>query len=120
MSGSLTRLGMTLAILGAACGVTPKPTSGLQVETTPAGNDTRMTLLAAPGLKVSARLKPALELGDGRVFRFDSPRLTPDSAYFAEPPSVLVPGRHARVHGKVRASVCDPGKTVCRTLAVDL
>jgi hypothetical protein len=92
----------------------------LRVEAEPAGANTSLTLLAAPGLRLNARLKPALELPDGRVIRFDSPHLTPDSAYFAEPPRAIAAGRQARWRGKLRASVCDAGQTVCRSVVLDL
>ncbi|MFL5472099.1 MAG: hypothetical protein ACJ8AP_00785 [Gemmatimonadales bacterium] len=84
------------------------------------GANTRLTLLAAPGLKLNARLKPALELPDGRVIRFDSPQLTADSAYFADPPTAIAAGRQARWRGKLRASVCDAGERVCRSVSLDL
>ncbi len=92
----------------------------LRVETEQAGANTKLTLLASPGIKLNARLKPALELPDGRVLRFDSPHLTADSAYFTEPPSALAPGRKARWRGKLRASVCDAGKSVCRSVELEL
>jgi hypothetical protein len=92
----------------------------LRLETEPAGAKTILTLLAAPGLKLNARLKPALELPDGRVIRFDSPHLTADSAYFTEPPRAIVTGRQGRWRGKLRASVCDAGQTVCRTVVLEL
>lgn len=109
----------TLAF-AASCATPSTPSGALRLQVTQVGVHTRVALLAAPGLKVNARLKPALELSDGRVFRFDSPHLTPDSAYFAEPPTALVAGKQAQVHGKVRASVCDAGETVCRSIVVDL
>jgi hypothetical protein len=105
---------LCLAALGACSGTRPR----LDVQTSQAGPNTRLTLLTAPGLRLNARLKPALELPDGRVLRFDSPHLTSDSAYFAEPPGALLSGRHRRVHGTLRASVCDSGTTVCRVLEV--
>jgi hypothetical protein len=46
--------------------------------------------------------------------------LTADSAYFTEPPSALAPGRKARWRGKLRASVCDAGKSVCRSVELEL
>lgn len=109
-------------MLGVAlsCTSPSKPASLLHLATSPAGRDTRLTLLAAPGLKVNARLEPALELSDGRVLRFRSSSLTPDSAYFAEPPSALLSGRHSLVHGKLRASVCDAAETVCRSVLLEL
>jgi hypothetical protein len=108
-------------IVGLLLGCAGEPnTAGVHLETARIGANTRVTLLAAPGLRVNARLKPALELSDGRVLRFDSSRLTADSAYFAEPPSALLPGMHSRLHGKLRASVCDAGERVCRSVVVDL
>ncbi|HSB54986.1 MAG TPA: hypothetical protein VLD58_11540 [Gemmatimonadales bacterium] len=79
-------------------------------------------LLAAPGWKINARVKPVLESADGALLRFDAPRLTPDSAYFAEPPAVFVPARDGRpLRGTLRASVCAAGEAVCRlvTMRVD-
>lgn len=81
---------------------------------------TRLTLIASHDVRLNARLKPALELAGGTVLRFDSPHLTPDSAYFAEPPVAVLPGLQKRVHGTLRASVCDSGGTVCRTLTLRL
>jgi thiol-disulfide isomerase/thioredoxin len=97
-----------------------EPYAELEVRTTPAGADTRVTLVAAPGLKVNARLKPALELKDGTVLRFDSPRLTPDSAYFTEPPTAILAGRHEDLEGTLRASVCGVEEQVCRTVGLRL
>lgn len=114
----LVTLGLLSLLVG--CAPRPKPAGALDLETTRVGADTRLTLLPAPGLRLNARLKPALELSDGRVLRFDSPHLTPDSAYFAEPPSVLAPGIHSQLHGKLRASVCDVGETLCRSIVIDL
>jgi hypothetical protein len=90
----------------------------LHLKIEPAGPDTRLTLVAEPGLKLNARLKPALELADGGVIRFDSSSLTADSAYFAAPPSAIAAGRRAHWRGTLRASVCDQGKTVCRAVVM--
>ncbi len=105
--------------LATGCGerMSPPP---LTLATTPAGRNTRVTLIAAPDLKVNARLKPALELHDGTVLRFSADRLTSDSAYFAEPPSALLVGRYARVHGTLHASVCGVDEQVCRSVTVRL
>lgn len=109
-----------MVALVASCATPPKPAEALRLQFTQVGAHTRVALLAAPGLKLNARLKPALEFPDGRVLRFDSPRLTPDSAYFAEPPSAVVSGRHPQMRGTLRASVCDQGATVCRTVVLGL
>jgi hypothetical protein len=105
-----------LAVL--ACGG-ERPAAPFRVTTAAAGADTRLTLIAEPGYKVNARLAPALELPDGTVLRFDAAR-TADSAYFAEPAQALLAGRHARVHGTLRASVCRQDELVCRSLTLEL
>lgn len=71
-------------------------------------------LVAAPGIQINARLKPALELDDGTVLRFDSPSLTPDSAYFAAAPTVVTPQGARR--GTIRVSVCPSGENLCRSV----
>jgi hypothetical protein len=86
----------------------------------PDGQDTRVTLYAVSHLKINARLAPALETSGGTVLRFTGDHLTPDSAYFAEPPSAVLPGHHDQVHGTLRASVCDEGEQVCRIVSLAL
>src|SRR4051794_17142750 len=113
--GNTCAVTLTCMMLLASCREA-RPADPLRLETAPAGANTRLTLLSEPGLKLNARLKPALELPDGRVIRFDSPHLTVDSAYFAEPPSAIATGRQARWRGKLRASVCDADQTVCRSV----
>ncbi len=75
-----------------------------------------LRLVAAPGVRINARLKPALELDDGTVVRFDSPRRTADSAYFAAAPTAATP-RAAR-RGTLRVSVCPSGEAICRSLEI--
>ena len=102
-----------------ACGREPgaeTPPLALRIE--PAGAETRLLLVAAPGWKINARLKPALEIPNGNVVRFDAVRLTPDSAYFADVPSATIPGRVRAVSGTLRASVCAPAERVCRAVAM--
>jgi len=107
------KLGVLLLL---ACSATPAP---LRVSYSPAGDSTRLTLIPSAGVRINARLKPALELPDGTVLRFDSPRLTSDSAYFAEPPSALVAGPRKDVRGRLRASICGD-EPACRGVALDL
>jgi len=76
-----------------------------------------LRLVAAPGVRINARLKPALELDDGSVLRFDSPRVTPDSAYFAAAPTVAAPPSGSR-HGTLRLSVCPAGDRLCRLVVM--
>jgi hypothetical protein len=84
------------------------------------GGDTRLTLFHAPGYQINARVAPALTLDGGTVLRFDSTKLSPDSSYFAEPPTALLAGRHHRVHGTLRASVCATAERVCRSVTLEL
>ena len=113
-------LGAVVLAVAAACSAAPSADAPLLVTTTPIGPDTRLTLHAAPHLKVNARVAPALELDDGMVLRFRTGRLTADSAYYAEPPSAVLRGRHERVHGTLRASVCRDDEQVCRSLRVEI
>jgi hypothetical protein len=105
---------LTLALLAAGCHSGAAP---VRVVTQAEGEGVRLSLVTDAGTRINARLKPALEAEDGRVLRFDSPAVTPDSAYFTAAPELLVP---ALPHGTVRASVCDTGGTVCRTVEVRL
>jgi len=68
----------------------------LAVRAEPTDSATRLVLVAAPGWKINARVKPALELPSGAIVRFDAPQLTADSAYFAEPPTARILGRVAQ------------------------
>ncbi len=97
-------------------------TPAIQLRAEPGADGTRLTLVAEPGARINARLKPALELADGTVLRFDSPHLTPDSAYFADAPTARAPTGATLKRAILRASVCPAGAQVCRTvtLAVDL
>ena len=95
---------LVVACGGAACVAAPPP---VRVAAGPP-----LTLAAAPGVRINARLKPVLELADGTVLRFDSPALTPDSAYFAAAPTIAPPVGTRR--GALRVSVCLPRERVCR------
>jgi hypothetical protein len=90
---------LAVGLAAAACGRPPAEPAALRVATAPAGADTRLILHAEPGLKINARLAPALELADGTVLRFDAAERTADSAYFVTPPTARLPGRHHEVHG---------------------
>ena len=74
----------------------------------------------APGTKINAKLPPQLELASGRTERLTSSSVTADSAYFAAPPEVTIPGNTSLAGALVRASVCDIGAAVCRVVTVAL
>lgn len=110
------RVAALLAFLAACSGASDGPVRVTR-EKTAAG--TRLALVATRAVQINAQLKPALELEDGTVLRFDAAGLTPDSAYFTTAPElVLPPGAVAR--GKIRVSVCDSGEAVCRLVTVAL
>ncbi len=109
-----------LLVCSPACSKEPRAAQPLRLEVARAGRDARVTLIPAPDLKLNARLKPALELRDGTLLRFDSPHLTPDSAYFAQPPTAKLRDHPGAIHGRLRASVCGVNELVCRTITVEL
>jgi len=99
-----------------------EPSPALHLKVDPARDGIRLTLVPEPGVRINARVKPGLELADGTVLRFGSTRLTPDSAYFATPPTMRAPAETKLKGATVRASVCLPAEKVCRivTFPVDL
>jgi hypothetical protein len=79
----------------------------------------RLALIAAPDGRINARLRPALELDNGKVLRFDGASLTPDSSYYTAPPELRIAGPLPRA-GRIRASVCPAGQSVCRLVTIPL
>ncbi|MEP6571338.1 MAG: hypothetical protein ABJD11_01540 [Gemmatimonadota bacterium] len=112
-----------LLALGAVCGTVlagcARSHDVIRIVETRNGGSSRLTLVADPGVRINARLKPALELSDGRVIRFDSPSLTPDSNYFIGAPAAEVRGKINDAGGHLRASVCARGDSVCRTVRIE-
>jgi len=104
------------AVFGTAC-FRESPLVSLDILRTTGGY--HISLLAAPGARINARLKPALELASGEVLRFDSPQVTPDSSYFTGSPAAEVQGAE-RPRGRIRVAVCAPGEQVCRRLAFEV
>ncbi len=96
----------------------PEPPPPLTLETASVDGTTHLKLVAAPGVRINARLKPALELADGRVIRFDSPSLSPDSSYFETPPTAELSDLAADIGGILRASICDEAADFCRTVEI--
>ncbi len=106
-----------IAVLLIACSGGDRTRPPVRLVRSPAAGGERLTLHAAPGIRINARLKPSLELPGGPVLRFDSPWITPDSSYFTQPPAVLVRGRSTG--GRVRVSVCG-SDAVCRGIVIEL
>jgi hypothetical protein len=111
---------LAIAILSTSCSPDAGPAPLLRIETEPGNTHTRLTLIPAASIQLNARVKPALELPDGSVLRFDGPELTADSSYFAQPPTAVLPGRHRSVRGTLRASICENDTPVCRSLVLEL
>ena len=114
-------LAVAVALAGSACRQgTGRPAPLLHVVSEHSAGITTLTLVAAPGIRINARVKPALELPDGTVLRFDSPHQTPDSSYFTRPPTSSMAGAHRRAEGTLRASVCAADELVCRSVVLQL
>ncbi len=104
-------------LLLAALGCGERPSDLVRVEARPVADSTRLTLVPAAGVRINAALKPAFRLRDGTVYRFDSPHITTDSAYFTAAPEVTLLG--SAPTGRVTASVCPQGLAVCRVVEFD-
>ena len=111
---------LAVALVGSGCrsGTGSAPLLGVVSEHS--AGITTLTLVPAPGIRVNARVKPALELPDGTVLRFDSPHQTPDSSFFTRPPTLSLPGEQPRAEGTLRASVCQADELVCRSVVLRL
>ena len=109
---------LAFAVIG--CSARERPSGPLRVERTVEREHTLLTLIAARGILLNARVKPALELPGGEVIQFDSPGVTPDSAYFTSPPTALVPRAAGRPAGTLRASICSEAELVCRSVTLEL
>jgi hypothetical protein len=108
-----------IAVLGLAAGAACRSVP-FRFEVEHGTPTSRFRLVAAPGARINARLKPALELADGTVLRFDSPHLTADSAYFADAPTTRGAPPEEAHGGVVRASVCPSKERVCRSYEVSV
>ncbi len=111
---------VAVALVGSGCRQGTESAPVLQVVSEHSAGTTTLTLVAAPGIRINARVKPALELPDGTVLRFDSPDQTPDSSYFTRPPTTSLPGERRRAEGILRASVCQTDELVCRSVVLRL
>jgi hypothetical protein len=103
-------VGIGALLLLAGCSGAPPPVA---LKADVGATATRLWLEAGPGWKINALLPPAFEPVGGPPVRFTARRLTPDSAYYAEPPVAFLPRRGAP-SGILRASVCAAGEQICR------
>ena len=106
-----------LVVLAASACDTPAAPP-LRLETVLMADNIRLVLVAAPGVRINARLKPALELPDGHVLWFDSPHVSADSNYFTTSPTAELKDLLSAPHGTIRASICNDGERFCRTVTI--
>jgi hypothetical protein len=85
----------------------------------PAVREGRPALVLAvdPGVHVSARAVPVLELADGGRVPIRHGRVSADSAWFTDAAWALRPSG-ARVRGTLRVAYCRPAERFCRTAAI--
>lgn len=102
-----------MALAAGAC--RPAIPFRLEAERGIAGRPVRLSIIGDPGARINARLKPALELADGKVLRFDSPHVTGDSAYFTDAPTLEAALPEEARQGLLRASICPTGEKLCRS-----
>jgi hypothetical protein len=76
-----------------------------------------LALAVDPGVHVSARAVPVLELADGGRVPIGRGRVSADSAWFTEAAWAPRPSG-ARVRGILRVAYCRPAERFCRTAAV--
>jgi hypothetical protein len=111
---------LAVGLAGIACRPGTESAPALRVVSEHSAGTTTLALVASPGIRINARVKPALELPDGTVLRFDSPFQTPDSSYYTRPPTASLPGEGRRAEGTLRASVCEADELVCRSIVLRL
>ena len=118
----LPMLKPSVAVLGLLLSCSPPPPAGqpLWLAREPAPGGARLLLLTEPGARISAEYTPTLTLEDGIVVRFDTTALSPDSAYFAAPPSATLARPPAQAHGLLKASVCHRNEAVCRLVKLEV
>lgn len=116
----MLRPSLVVLLLLSACSPPPKAAGPLTVRQEPAARGARLLLIAEPGARISAEYTPTLTLDDGTIARFDTTALSSDSAYFAAPPSAMLPGSHGDIHGLVKASVCFEDEAVCRLVKLEI
>lgn len=116
-----TLLSIVLAAAACAGGRSPAPdVPDLRVERTPSSGGTRLLVIAPPDVKLSAAVKPRLELRDGRVLRFDTTAVSHDSLYYTAPPAAWMEGEDGEIRGTLHAGICDEVTSTCRRVQVEI
>jgi hypothetical protein len=109
----------TLVVV-AACGPS-RPPAPVELQERSRGGEVILAVVPNQGLRLNARVPPAVELASGDVLRLARGRISKDSSYFLEPPWEVRPEGVA-IRGTLRVSYCPPDEPVCRsmTIPVDL
>ena len=113
---SRTGAAIVLTLLAAGCRASP-PLVSVEVSRTPSGH--HLTLVAAQGARINAKVRPAFERADGRVLHFEARGTTADSSYYTADPFLDLPDPEAP-RGLVRVGVCPAGERVCRVVTLRL
>ena len=114
---------LSVVLAAAACAGERSPAAeapDLRIERARSSGGTRLLVVAPPDVKLSSAVKPRLELRDGRVIRFDTTAVSPDSLYFTAPPAAWVEGEEPEVRGTLHAGICDEVTATCRRVRVEI
>ena len=107
---------LLLALGMYACG--PAPSSeAVRLQSEMREGKTIIAAIPAAGVRISARVPPAVELENGKIIRLAAGRALPDSSYFVEAPWGPRPAG-TRLRGVLRVSFCRASEVVCRTAAI--
>lgn len=119
------RIAILLASLGGAACLRPDVEDdggvpAIVVARVPEGSGTRLHVVAAEGVKLSAAVKPVLTLESGTVVRFDTTAVSSDSLYYTAPPGAWVAVPEAEIRGVLKAGICDYETATCRRVTVEI
>jgi hypothetical protein len=110
-------------VLVSGCGTQGRrhgtPSQFVSVAVSGQGEQRLAHLNAAPGVRINARLRPALEFRDGTVITFEGEESATDSGYFAGSPRAAIGSTRAHT-ATLRASVCPAAQRVCLSVASDV
>jgi hypothetical protein len=107
-----------LALALYACGAEPNFDAARLEAGVREGRKVVMVIPAA-GVRINARVPPALELENGAVIRLAAGRVMADSSYFAEPPWAASPVG-VRLRGVLRVGFCRATEALCRTTSIPI
>jgi hypothetical protein len=110
------RLPLATLVAIAACGYSPGP-DPVYLQAGSRGRERILAVVPTEGLRINARVPPAIELAVGGIVRLARGRVSLDSSYFLEPPWEVRPSG-VPIRGTLRVSFCRSDETVCRSAAL--